>query len=155
MPLGAAPASAVLLSTASLLSKNVLHDVFGIARSDRARTWTTRAFVLVIAAAALAMWLFVHVSLVEYLLLTYNVVTQFAPGVILGLFWKRLSLWPVTSGIIVGEVVAAVLTFHPIGLYGVNPGFLALAFNIIVCVGLTYARTDVAIKAGGTAAAKT
>ncbi len=133
------PASAVLLSTASLLSKNVLSDVFGIARSDRARTWTTRALVLVIAAGALAMWLFVHVSLVEYLLLTYNVVTQFAPGVILGLFWKRLSLWPVTCGIIVGEGVAGVLTFHPLALFGINPGFLALALNVAVCVGSSYA----------------
>jgi len=149
------PASAVLLSTASLLSKNVLSDVFGIARSDRARTWTTRAFVLVIAAAALGMWLFVHVSLVEYLLLTYNVVTQFAPGVILGLFWRRLSLWPVTCGIIVGEVVAAVLTFHPIGLYGINPGFLALAFNIIVCVGLTYAGKELVVDAAAPVTAQT
>ncbi len=139
------PASAVLLSTASLLSKNVLSDAFGIARGDRARTWTTRALVLVIAAAALGMWLFVHVSLVEYLLLTYNVVTQFAPGVILGLFWKRLSLCPVTCGIIGGEIVAAVLTVHPIGLYGVNAGFLALAFNVVVCIGLTYARKDIVI----------
>ncbi len=136
------PASAVLLSTASLLSKNVLSDLFGVARDDRARTLATRVLVLVIAVAAVAMWLFVHVSLVDFLLFTYNIVTQFAPGVILGLFWKRLSLLPVTCGIIVGEIVAALLTFHPLYVFGVNPGFVALSLNVAVCVAVCYARKD-------------
>ena len=126
----------MLLSTASLLSKNVLSDLFGVAHDDRARTLATRVLVLVIAVAAVAMWLFVHVSLVDFLLFTYNIVTQFAPGVILGLFWKRLSLWPVTCGIIVGEIVAGLLTFHPLYVYGVNPGFVALTLNVAVCVAV-------------------
>ena len=43
------PSSALLLAAAGVFSKNVLGDGFGIATSDRARTWATRILVIVVA----------------------------------------------------------------------------------------------------------
>jgi len=60
------------------------------------------------------LWLFLKASLVDLLLFVYNGATQFAPGILLGLFWKRASLVPVTAGLFFGEACALGFTMHPI-----------------------------------------
>ncbi|MDQ2681660.1 MAG: sodium:solute symporter family protein [Candidatus Eremiobacteraeota bacterium] len=131
------PASAQLLGAASVLSKNVLGDLFGIATTDRARTLATRLLVLVIAALALGLWLVAKTTLVDLLLLYYNGVTQFMPGFIFGLFWRRVNAWAIGSGIAAGMLIALYLAHHDISIYGINSGFLALLANVALCVGIT------------------
>ncbi len=80
------PSAARMLAGGSLISKNILGDVFHIAQGDVARTWTTRFAVLIMATGAISMWLVVHASLVDLLLFVYNGGTQFAPGALLGIF---------------------------------------------------------------------
>jgi SSS family solute:Na+ symporter len=132
------PSAARILAAASLVSKNVLGDVFGIARGDVQRVWVTRLLVVAVASLALLLWLNLRASLVDLLLYVYNGVTQLVPGVFFGLFWRRISLWPVAIGLVTGELVAASLTLHPQPalLHGTNPGFCALAINAAVTVGL-------------------
>jgi SSS family solute:Na+ symporter len=128
------PASALLLGAASVVSKNVLGDGLGVATSDRARTLATRLLVVVVAAMSLVFWLFYSQTLVQLLLYYYNGVTQFMPGFVFGLVWRRASAWAVGSGIIAGELVAAYLVAHPtIWTWGINPGFFALFVNVTVC----------------------
>ncbi|MEO6913199.1 MAG: sodium:solute symporter family protein, partial [Candidatus Baltobacteraceae bacterium] len=131
------PASAQLLGAASVLSKNVLGDLFGIATEDRARTLATRLLVLVIAALALALWLVAKATLVDLLLLYYNGITQFMPGFVFALVWRRVNAWGVGIGIAAGMVAAAYLANHDTNFYGINPGFLALIANVALCVGIT------------------
>jgi SSS family solute:Na+ symporter len=128
------PASALLLGAASLFSKNVLGDALHVATSDRARTLATRLLVLLIAVLALVLWIFAKTSLVELLLFYYNGVTQFLPGVVFALVWKRVSAWAAGAGIFAGEAVAAYSLAHPLGLWGINDGFIALLVNVAVCV---------------------
>lgn len=131
------PASAQLLGAASVLSKNVLGDLFGIATADRARTLATRLLVLVIAALALLLWLVAKATLVDLLLLYYNGITQFMPGFAFALVWRRVNAWGVGVGIGTGMSIAAYLVHHDINFYGINPGFLALIANLAMCVGIT------------------
>jgi len=133
------PASALLLGAASVVSKNVLGDLFNVATGDRARTWATRALVLLIAFLALALWIFEKRSLVELLLLYYNGITQLMPGVLFALLWPRVSAWAVAAGIAGGELVALYLAHQNAGPWGVNPGFFALAINVALCTAVALA----------------
>jgi SSS family solute:Na+ symporter len=134
------PASALLLGAAGVVSKNVLGDAFNIATSDRARTLATRLLVVVVAIMALVFWLFDNKTLVELLLFYYNGVTQFMPGFVFALVWRRASALAVGSGIVAGDVVVAYLMAHQtIGTFGINPGFVALVVNVAVCVAITLA----------------
>lgn len=134
---GLLPSATRLLAAASQLMKNVLDDIFGIAKEGAAQTWVTRAFIVLVAAIALYLWLFLKASLVDLLLFVYNGQAQFMPGILFGLFWKRATLVPIATGLLVGEMAALGLTMHPIPLAGLNPGFVALALNTVVVVLMT------------------
>jgi solute:Na+ symporter, SSS family len=77
--------------------------------------------------------LYSSTTLVALLLVGYAGVTQFFPGVVLGLFWKRITTTSVFSGILVGLAMAIslMLTKHDPFL-GLNAGFLALCANFVV-----------------------
>ena len=150
------PASAILLGSASVVSKNVLGDWLNVATSDRARTLATRTLVLVIALMALYFWLAQQETLVGLLLIYYNGITQFMPGFVFALTWKRVSAWGVGSGIAGGMLVAGYLTAttyaashhlqagvggylarHEVYIGGINAGFLALLVNVALCTTVT------------------
>ena len=133
------PASVLLLGAASIFSKNVLTDAFGVARTDRSRMIWTRALVLIVAALSLVLWIFAKTSLVDLLLFYYNGITQLLPGVIFALVWKRVSAWSVAAGLIVGEAVAAYSLHLSAGPWGINPGFIALIANVAVCAAVALA----------------
>ena len=113
-------ASALLLGGASVITKNVAGDAFGIATSDKARTMLTRVLVLVVAVLALGVWLVAGKTVVELLLLYYNGITQFAPGVIATFVWPRVTAWGVGAGIAVGLAVAIPLAALNISAAGAS-----------------------------------
>lgn len=131
---GLLPSATRLLAAASQLMKNVMDDIFGIAKEGPAQTWVTRGFIVLIAGVALLLWIFLKASLGDLLLFVYNGQAQFVPGILFGLFWQRVSLAPVAIGLFIGEVAALGLTMHPLPLAGLNPGFTALALNTAVVV---------------------
>ncbi|MGB8519011.1 MAG: hypothetical protein WCD38_02495 [Candidatus Tumulicola sp.] len=136
------PASAQLLGAASIFSKNVLGEL-GIATSDRARTLATRVLVVVVALFALGFWLDEQRTLVELILIYYNGVTQFLPGVVAAFAFPRVSAWAVAAGIVTGFVLALTFTHAATPLLGVNPGLVALAGNVAVTlvVALVFPRS--------------
>jgi SSS family solute:Na+ symporter len=137
------PASGQILGAASLFSKNVLGDGFGIATTETARLRATRLLVIVVAALALGWWLVARTSLVGLLLIGYSGVTQFFPGVILALGRSRPDAVSVGAGI--GCGIATVVTAAALGtptVFGLNVGLFALAINVLVLFG-----TRAALKA--------
>jgi solute:Na+ symporter, SSS family len=128
------PASALVLGGASVITKNVAGDVFGVATGDAARTRLTRVLVLVVAVLALGVWLVARKTVVEMLLLYYNGITQFAPGVMATFLWPRATAWGVGAGIATGLAVALPLAAFNLTPWGVNPGFVGLAANVVVLV---------------------
>lgn len=116
------PASALLLATASVVAKNVLGNA-----------GFTRPVVLVVALLALLLWLFEKQTLVGLLLIVYNGITQFLPGVVCALVWRRATAWGVAAGIVAGIAVASWLSALAVP-WGINPGLIALAINALVLV---------------------
>jgi solute:Na+ symporter, SSS family len=128
------PASALLLAGASVITKNVAGDAFGVATGDAARTTLARVLVLVVALLALGVWLTAQKTVVELLLLYYNGITQFAPGVIATFLWPRATALGVGAGIAAGLAVAVPLAAVNLTPWGINPGFIGLLANVAVVV---------------------
>ena len=127
---GLVPASVQLLAAASILSKNVLADQFGLARDPRAQTWATRAFVLTVAAAAFGFWTLANSSLVGLLLIAYNGIAQLFPGVTLSFLPRRPAALSVGLGIAAGLGVLVWAAIRGVSVVeGLNIGLVALAAN--------------------------
>lgn len=96
-----------------------------------------RGVSIAFMAAALILALTNSKTIVGLLLLGYDGVTQFFPGVMLGLFWRRASVLGVFSGLVTGiaTVVVLILTRHDPFL-GLNAGFVGLALNFLVTISL-------------------
>jgi solute:Na+ symporter, SSS family len=127
------PASALLLGAASVFSKNVL-GAFGIATADASRVLATRILVIVVALLALGLWLRERTTIVELLLIYYNGITQFMPGVVAVFLWPRANVWGVAAGILTGLALVVIFAATNATLWGVNLGFVALLVNAIVTV---------------------
>ena len=102
----------------------------------------TLAKIMVVIITALAMYfaLYSSLSLVALLLFAYSGITQFGPGVVLALVWKRANAAGVFAGLLVGVGLAMALTFthhDPVG--GINAGFLALCLNVLTTVVVSLA----------------
>jgi SSS family solute:Na+ symporter len=131
------PASALLLAGASVITKNVAGDVFGVATSDRSRTFLTRVLVVIVAVLALGIWMIAQKTVVELLLLYYNGVTQFFPGVVAAFIWQRATAWGVGLGILAGVGVAVPLAALNVTPLGMNAGFVGLLANVVVMVAIS------------------
>jgi len=63
----------------------------------------------------------------------YAGVAQFFPGVVLGLYSKRVTLSGVFAGMVIGVLIAVLLMLsHHDPVMGLNAGFIALCFNFVV-----------------------
>lgn len=134
------PAAVLVLSAATLLAKNVYQAGFRPQADERTVMRLSRALVPVIMAVALLFALVFPSALVNLLLIGYDGVSQLFPGTVLGLFWKRVRAEAVLAGLLAGIAAAAGLVFtghDPLG--GINAGFLALALNAALAVGLSLA----------------
>jgi SSS family solute:Na+ symporter len=132
------PASILVLFASTLLAKNVYQAGFNPSASEAAVMRLSRAMVFVITATALIFALFLPNALVNLLLIGYDGVSQFFPGVVLGLFWKRVSRRGVICGLLTGLAIVVALVFgrHDPFL-GMNAGFVALVVNGTVAVGIS------------------
>jgi solute:Na+ symporter, SSS family len=133
------PSTALLLSSASVIAKNILGDLFRVGLSDTARVLTTRLTVLGLGLGALALWLTFRTTLVDLLLLTYNGISQFMPALLFGATWKRVHAPAIITGIVLGVTVAVMLAARGVSPLGINPGFIGLVVNIAAAVAITLA----------------
>ena len=74
-------------------------------------------------------------TLVNLLLLGYAGVTQFLPGVVFGLYWKRVTLSGVFVGMASGIAIVAYLILGKMDPFmGINAGFVGLCVNFALTV---------------------
>ena len=94
-----------------------------------------RVMVVVLSLVTLYFAIYSSTTLVSLLLLGYAGVTQFFPGVVLGLYWKRVTMAGVLAGLIAGLAGAGFLVLTKRDpFFGWNAGFLALCGNFVVVV---------------------
>ena len=130
------PASILMLTAATLFAKNLFRPLFSPTMSDDQVARLARATVVVIGLISLMLAVFTSSTLVSLLLTGYAGVTQFFPGVLLGLYWRRVSTAAVFAGLVAGVAGAVgLMVSHHDPLFGVSAGFLALCLNFIIALG--------------------
>ncbi|MGE5645648.1 MAG: sodium:solute symporter family protein [Acidobacteriota bacterium] len=132
------PAALLLLTAATLFAKNFCRPVFAPAMTDAQVARLAKLMVVVVSAAALYFAVYSSTTLVGLLLIGYAGVTQFFPGVLLGLYWPRATRTGIFAGMIAGVALAAGLMLggrDPI--CGVNAGFFALCVNAVLAVSIS------------------
>ncbi|MGB8952556.1 MAG: sodium:solute symporter family protein [Candidatus Aminicenantales bacterium] len=129
------PASVLVLFASTLLAKNVYQAGFHPAAPEERVMRLSRIMVLVVMTLALVFALCFPNALVNLLLIGYDGVSQFFPGVVLGLFWKKVQKTGVICGLAAGVVLVAFLVFSGHDPFlGMNAGFVALAVNGMIAV---------------------
>jgi SSS family solute:Na+ symporter len=127
------PSAIQILTAATLFTKNLWRNILSPALTDAQVATRAKVMVLVITAAALYFAIYSSASLVSLLLLGYAGVAQFCPGVILGLYSRRVTMAGVFAGLVTGVGMVALLMLTKRDPYfGMNAGFIALCANFAI-----------------------
>jgi SSS family solute:Na+ symporter len=129
------PAAVLILTAATLFSKNLYRPIFAPAMTDDQVARLARIMVVVLSLISLFLAIYSSTTLVSLLLLGYAGVTQFFPGVVLGIFWRRVTMLGVFAGLIAGVTCATWLIVSKHDPFaGINAGFLALCLNFAIVI---------------------
>jgi SSS family solute:Na+ symporter len=132
------PAAIFILTAATLFAKNFYRPIFAPAMTDDQVAKLARAMVVVFSLISLYFAIYSSTTLVSLLLLGYAGVTQFFPGVVLGLYWKRVTMPGVFAGMIAGvAIVAFLILTNQDPFYGWSAGFVALCVNFMITAFLS------------------
>ncbi|MFZ1098153.1 MAG: sodium:solute symporter family protein [Steroidobacteraceae bacterium] len=129
------PAAILILTAATLFAKNLFRPLFAPDMSDDNVVRLARATVVVLGLLSLALAVSSSTTLVSLLLMGYAGVSQFFPGVVLGLYWRRITTAGVFAGLVTGVAAAVVLMLaHCDPIFGLSAGFVALCLNFLIAV---------------------
>jgi SSS family solute:Na+ symporter len=129
------PASIFILSAATLFAKNLYRPIFAPAMTDEQVAKLARVMVVVIGIVSLCLAIYTSTTLVSLLLIGYAGVSQFFPGVLLGLYWKRVTTAAVFAGMIAGVATTIFLMLsHRDPWRGWSAGFVALILNFLITI---------------------
>jgi solute:Na+ symporter, SSS family len=132
------PSAILILTASTLFAKNFFRPIFAPSMSDDAVVKLAKMASVVLMAIALLFAISGARTIVALLLLGYAGVTQFFPGVVLGLYWGRASRAGVFSGLVVGIATVTFLTLSGRDPFmGLNAGFVALILNFVVTVSVS------------------
>jgi SSS family solute:Na+ symporter len=127
------PAAIFILTAATLFAKNLYRPIFAPAMTDDQVAKVARAMVVVLSLISLYLAVYSSTTLVSLLLLGYAGITQFFPGVVLGLYWKPVTMPGVFAGMIVGIATVAFLSVTKQDpFFGWSAGFVALFLNFLI-----------------------
>jgi SSS family solute:Na+ symporter len=132
------PAAIFILTAATLFAKNLYRPLFAPAMTDNQVAKLARVMVVVLGLISLCLAIFSSTTLVSLLLTGYAGVTQFFPGVVLGLYWRRVTMSAVFTGMLAGVATAIFLMLsHRDPLFGCSAGFVALCLNFMITMLLS------------------
>ena len=122
-----------LLTGATLCVKNLCRPILAPSMTDQQIARLAKIAVLVLTSGALLSAINSSTSLVSLLLVGYAGIAQLFPGVVLGLFSRRVTTAGVFAGLAAGLAFALVFMLTGRDPYhGWNAGFIALCLNFAV-----------------------
>lgn len=147
------PSAILILTAASLFAKNFFRPIIAPSMSDERVAKLARWASVALMAIALLFTLASGKTIVAQLLIGYAGVSQFFPGIVLGLFWGCANRVGVFSGLVVGIIGVAFLILSGRDPFvGLNAGFAALVLNLAVTVVVSLMSDPRARKPAGTVA---
>lgn len=128
-------ADSALLSFSSMISKDLYARHINPEASEQKQVLVGKLWGIVAIAILLVIAWNPPTTLYNIFVLKFELLVQIAPAFILGLYWKRLSAWPLFFGMLAGALLAGGTTLFGVGaLYGVNWGLIGLLLNLVICV---------------------
>ena len=121
-----------LLCGATLYAKNLFRPLIAPGMSDSRVATAAKVMLLVLTVGALLLAIYSPLSLVSLFLLGFAGIAQLLPGVVLGLYSRRVTTSGVFVGMAAGISIAVLLMLtgrDP--YYGVNAGFIAVCCNFL------------------------
>src|SRR5271155_5411020 len=132
------PAGVMILTAATLFAKNLCRAILWPELTDEQVAKLAKTTVFVITVAALCSAIYSSPTLVSLLLVGYGGVAQFFPGVVLGLYVKRVTMPGVFAGLVTGVFIFVALTLAKHDpLMGLSAGFFALCCNLAVVAAVS------------------
>src|SRR5438309_6089963 len=132
------PAAILLLTASTLFAKNICRPILAPKMTDSQVAKLAKITVLVVTAAAVCSAIYSSTTLVSLLLLGYAGVAQFLPGVLLGLYSRRMTMFPILAGLLTGSFLVSFLMLSKRDPFmGLNAGFVGLCVNFAV-VGIMH-----------------
>jgi solute:Na+ symporter, SSS family len=129
------PAAILILTAATLFAKNLYRPLFAPAMTDDGVARLARTMVVLLGATSLVLAIYGSTTIVSLLLTAYSVMTQCFPGVVLGLYWKRVTGRGIFIGMIAGVLSAvSLMSAHLDPVFGLNAGFVGLCINFAVAI---------------------
>ena len=127
------PAAMLLLGASTLVAKNLYRPLRRGPVSEQHLMRASRGFMLAIAVTALVLALWSPTELVKLLIFGYDGIAQLFPGIVLGVFARRVTARPVILGLVAGVavVIGLIWSGHDPFL-GLNAGFAGLVVNAAV-----------------------
>ncbi|KAB2331412.1 sodium:solute symporter family protein [Bacillus mesophilum] len=132
-------ADSVLLSFSSLISNDVYGKFIRPDASEHRKVMVGKV-VGIIAIFGL-LWIAWNPpgTLYEIFVLKFELLVQVFPAFVLGLYWKRLNGKAVFWGMILGAILAGLLTFTGNKtIFGIHGGVIGLALNFVICIAGSY-----------------
>lgn len=127
-------ASAQLLVTASVVSKDLYHNVVHPKASEKELVLVSRVTVVLVAAIAIFLALNPDsyiLQIVAYAWAGFG--AAFGPAILMSLYWRRMTKRGCFAGIFIGGITVILWKYYGYaGLYEIVPGFLASLIAIIV-----------------------
>jgi solute:Na+ symporter, SSS family len=137
-----------LLTGATLYAKNLFRPMLAPSMTDQQVARVAKMMVLVLTVAAVSLAMYTSASLVSLYLMGSAGVAQFFPGVVLGLFSRRVTTAGVFAGIATGIFIVVTLILTGRDPYlGWNAGLVALCSNFVI-TGLVSVLTPQCAPAG-------
>lgn len=122
------------LTVSAVVSKNLVRQFIKPAASDaEVKAWA-KGVVLVYLLISILLTLLAPKLMLNLINTAYYGFTQFFPGLLAILFWRKASAWGVGLGLIIGDVVALSFYFLHVLPWGLNLGLIALLVNAVVMV---------------------
>ncbi|MFF4410592.1 sodium:solute symporter [Streptomyces sp. NPDC001404] len=133
------PMAVFMLVIGTMWGRSVLGAVPALADRPQRQRLAGQVVVVVSGALALLLTYTQPNTLVRLSLISYEGMAQLVPMILLGLVWRRLTLWGALSGLVVGGALVCSLVFtenDPV--HGVNAGALALGVNVVVALAVSW-----------------
>lgn len=127
-------ADSALLSFSSIISRDLYARHINPQATERRQVLVGKLWGIAAIALILLIAWNPPGTLYNIFVLKFEIIVQIAPAFILGLYWNRLSAWPVFFGMLAGAAVAGVMTIAGIEAYSIPGGLLGLVLNLGICV---------------------
>lgn len=133
-------ASGVLISITSILVKDFYKGFINQQASDQRATLVARLTNIVAIIIGMLLVLKPSATLWRLMEIKFEGLVQVAPAIILGLYWPRANKISISTGLVVGSIIAIGLNLsgNPTFL-GVHAGMWGLIANVLCVVVLSYA----------------